>query len=149
MFRIEPLDILRDWEWVSREIRCHLVEDTGGLVAFDDKGDYAGAIVFDSFTPTACYAHIVIKKRLLLKHRFLHLGFEAVFSGLKRKVILLVIASSNTKALAFATHLGFFELVRVRDVFGDGVDSVVFEMRHEDCRWLSKEGSQHGQKISA
>lgn len=135
-FRFDALKIARDWEWVSSRLHCHLVEDTGGLIAIDRRGDYAAAVVADSFTATACAVHIVVANPFVLKHGFLHAAARMLFVNAKRHVIVGMTPANNEKAMRFNKRIGWQEIYRVRDGFEFGVDMVMFEMRREQCRWL-------------
>jgi hypothetical protein len=48
---------------------------------------------------------------------------------------------TNAKALRFNARLGFREVRREADGFGDGVDKVWMELRREDCRWLQRKAA--------
>jgi hypothetical protein len=142
--RFDALNVRRDWGWVSSKLQCHLVEDTGGIIAIDRHGDYAGAIVFDSFTETACCCHVLVEQPLIIRHGFLNLAARAVFVNAKRHVIIGMTPANNEKALVFNRRIGWKEVYRVRDGYAFGIDYVVHEMRREECRWLSKEERHDG-----
>lgn len=135
-FLFAPLDVHRDWPWISQQLHCHLVEDTGGLIAFDGDLKPVAAMVADSFSTTSCCVHIVVRNPMVLRHGFFKLCAEALFDGWKRLVIIGVTPSDNKKALRLNKHLGWREIYRIRDGYKVGVDLVVQEMRREDCRWL-------------
>lgn len=138
-FEFRMLDVLRDWRWVANKLHCHLVEDSGGLVAIDRRtGFYCAVVVFDSFTDAACCCHIAIDNPLVLRHRFLQIAARAVFVYRDLRVVISLTASDNTKALKFNRHAGWTEIYRVRDGVSPGVDAVVQEMRRENCPWLGE-----------
>jgi RimJ/RimL family protein N-acetyltransferase len=136
-FRFIPLDVVRDWAWITAHVNCHLVEDTGGLVAIDRHGEYAAAMIADSFTDTACATHITVVNPFVLRHRFLQAAAHMLFLNAKRHVIVCMTAANNEKAMRFNRRIGWQEIYRVRDGFQFGVDMVMFEMRREQCPWLS------------
>jgi len=135
-FTFGVIDLDHDWAWISQKLRCHMVEDSGGIIARDHNGEYCAAVVFDSFTETSCCCHIVVENPLVIRHGFLQTAAMAVFIHGGRHVVIGITPSDNEKALRFNRKVGWQELYRVRDGYAFGVDLVVQEMRRETCRWL-------------
>jgi len=135
-FVFDVLNVQRDWPWVAERVHCHLVEDSGGFVAFDAERRHCAAVVFDSFTETCCCCHIVVENPHVLRRGFLQMAAHAIFVHAGIHVVIGVTPSDNEKALRFNRKVGWQEIYRVRDGYGFGVDLVVQEMRRETCRWL-------------
>jgi len=75
---------------------------------------------------------------MLLRHGFLEECFDYVFNVAEREVMIALAWSNNAPALKLLSHIGFVELCRVRDSVMEGVDTVVLEMRKENCKWLPR-----------
>jgi len=143
-FRFAVLDVAKDWAWVSKRLKCHLVEDSGGIIAFNSHDEPVAACVADSFTATACCVHIVVDNPLVIRRGFLQAVARALFIVMRRHVLIGLTPGDNEKALSFNRRIGWREIYRVRDGHALGVDLVVQEMRREDCRWLTKEERYDG-----
>lgn len=137
---IEPLDRYRDWGYVKKYASAIACEDTCGIVAIDlDTGKQLAAAVFDMFTPNSAQTHIVMTNPIVLRHKFLESAAEFVFIHAKRNVIYGLVPADNVKAVKFDKHIGFVEQIRLKDGFKKGVDYIIFEMRKENCRWLTQQ----------
>ena len=68
-------------------------------------------------------------------------AFDYPFVKCGRDAVYCLIYQDNDEALRLVRKLGYRELVRT-------VESVMFEMRHDECRWIKEE--DHGkQRIGA
>lgn len=112
-------------------------EDTCGVTAVNDvTGELAAVAVFDSFTHTSALAHIAITNRAALRAGFLSLACHFIYEQCKRLVLYSPIAATNTKAVAFCRHVGFSEVIRLKDGYDKDIDYVLLEMRKDACKWL-------------
>ncbi len=134
-----PLIVLpltgQHWSWM--EERTHLIacEDSHGFVLMRN-GEILGATVFDSWTSNSCHGHIAIEDPKITR-RLLRVTFDYVFIYANRGVMIATVIGNNTRALRLVKGIGFKELFRVEDGHKLGVDTVVLEMRRENCRWIT------------
>lgn len=102
-------------------------------------GETLGVIGFDYWTHTAVQMHVWIGNPMALRGGlWLHQCFKYAFETCKKKVAFGVIPSFNEQALKFIRHVGFVELIRLKDGWDDGVDMVINEIRPGTCRWLEE-----------
>lgn len=123
------------WQ-LSHFADCHLSPKALGLAAFDSMGRLRGCVAYDEPTADSCRVHQAgtpISVRALLP---LALTFPFEVLGVAK--LVGTVASTNVRALRFNTHLGFREVAREADGFGDGVAKVHMELRREDCRFLRR-----------
>lgn len=128
-----------EWLWFKSRTGTMLCEDTAGIVAYEsDNGDILAACVGDNFSRYNCNVHIALDNRMVLRHRFLEQAFHWLFiqNGLNR--VFGPITGNNERALRFVRHIGFEEVARVPHGAGEGVDTVVMEMKAENCQWLNQ-----------
>lgn len=112
-----------------------------GVAAVDVQGIrwVQGVIVFDGWTENACMAHIWVPNPAALGDLIgpaFRYAFE--FPG-NKGVILCTVRDDNHKCkrlLAGPRGLGFKMVHRVKDGWARGIDSLLFEMRKQDCAWL-------------
>lgn len=137
---IVPLEEEFEWEWISRRARPVRSADTTGFVAYRGT-DIAGVVVFDSWSPNACMAHIAIEDPFILRHGLLEACCDFVFNHAGRDVVIGLVPANNEKALRFDQHIGFTEAYRIKDGYSRGTDYVLMEMRRETCRWIKQKDS--------
>lgn len=97
----------------------------GGIVAYSDSG-VMGVVGLDSWTPTSVMAHWYIRHpRCILPLWNEVLRYLAIHG--RRKVIGST-PGDNVRALRMIFNkLGFTEVARIKDGWGDGVDIVISE----------------------
>jgi len=71
-------------------------------------------------------------------YTFINEVFTFAFITADRLTAILVIGADNVKAINLANRLGFKELAHISDGHAPGVDSVLYEMRKADCKWLKR-----------
>ena len=112
------------------------VPDMQGIVAENECGHFQGCAIFGHWSPSSVQAHVIVENPMLLRHGFLEEAARYVFITCDRGVIIGLVPSNNEKALKLDAHIGFKEVGRVRDGHDFGVDTVIMELRRENCRWL-------------
>lgn len=137
MMQFKALDLPEEWAWVRARANPLCVEDSQGIVAYDEKGQIAACMVADSFAPESCHAHIAIGNPLALKYGFLEECFTHLFKVCNRKRVFGMVPGTNKKALRFDTHIGFTEVARIPHGYSTGVDYVILCMERDECRWLA------------
>lgn len=137
---IMPLMSEFEWDWILQRARPVKAEDSTGFVAYRGT-KLVGAVVFDSWSPNACMAHIAIEDPFILRHGLLEASCDFVFRHANRGVIIGLVPANNEKALRFDRHIGFTEVYRIKDGYAPDIDYVLMEMRRETCRWLKPRNS--------
>jgi hypothetical protein len=94
---------------------------------------YAG-VVYQGYTGKSIEAHITGFIPGWASKDFLWVIFDYPFNQLGCELVLLQIPSRNRKALAFASRLGFKDVVYIDEVYPDcGLN--ILSMRRTECRW--------------
>lgn len=129
-----------DWAWVMDQIPILRVEDTGGMMAYNEEtGDLLAACIWDNWTANSVQCHLAVKDLAALKHGFIEEIADFIFNHQHKKFIYGMIPGDNEKALKINKHIGFTEKMRLEDAWADGVDYVVMELRKENCKYLPQE----------
>lgn len=124
-------------QWILGKVNCHKVEGAKGISSITDDGRLLCCCLMDSWTEGSCQVHIAIDSPIGLRnHAFVYEVFNYIFNTLGRKVAIGFVDSTNIKALKFDKKLGFKELARIKDGARYGVDTVILELRREDCKWI-------------
>lgn len=101
-----------------------------------------GGVIFTNYTGASIALHCAGFTPRWISIDMLFVAFDYPFVQLQCSKVLLVIRSSNHKALEFASKLGFITEVIIRDVYPDGdrlADMVILGMDRSACRWLGLE----------
>lgn len=135
-----PLDVERDWHWVTKELPVALCEGVKGIVAVDtDTNAPVGVAVMDSWTYTTVQVHFAVMRPMVLKHGFLEEIADYVFNVCSKIKMIGLVPADNEKALKLDKHIGFKELYRLKDGYDFGVDYVIMELTRADAaRWLNE-----------
>lgn len=97
----------------------------GGIVAYTDKG-IMGVVGLDSWTPTTVMAHWYIKNPRCIMPLWNEVTHYLAIHG--RRKIIGSTPGDNVRALRMIFgKLGFVEIARIKDGWGDGVDIVISE----------------------
>ena len=130
---------VHDWGWVNTQVPIQRVEDTGGIVAVDlDINETVGACIMDNWTNNSVQCHFMISHPMLLKHGFLQLCFDYMFNECGVKYVYGLVPSNNEKALKLNKHMGFTVKTVMEEAFEDGVDYILMELKHENCKYLEE-----------
>ena len=136
-----------DWAWISQHIKPLQVEDTSGIMAVNaETGATVGACVLDNWTFNSVQAHFAITSSMVLRHGFLQECVNYVFNVAGKRAMYGFVPGSNEKAIKLNTHMGFTEVFRIPEGFGEGVDYIAMQMLKEDCKVLPKTAQEkhHG-----
>ena len=136
--KFKPLETMDEWTWFKERTHVIRCEDTQGIVAFDDSG-IAAVAVLDSFTVDGCSVHFAIDRPIVIRSGFLNEIARHAFVSCNRKRIFGLVPSNNAKALKLDKHIGFTEVARVPNALAEGVDYIVMVMERKDCRWLPEQ----------
>lgn len=129
------------WEWMHKRTRLPWSSDLRAIAAMRDDGTIASAVAYNAWTPSSCWMHVAFDGphgvtrtlwQVAFSYPFIDCGMEAVY-GLTPKHL--------DEALRMNERLGFRRIAET-------VDCVMFEMRHDECRWI-KEDAHGRQRIGA
>lgn len=136
MIRFRPM-VEEDWQWFKERTSVIRMEDTMGMVAYEDtRLGILAVCVADSFGPDNCNVHLAIDNPLVIRRGFLNEIANWLFVQNKRARLFGLVPSNNSKAERFNKHIGWEEIARVPNAVAEGVDYIVVEMHRDTCRWL-------------
>ena len=123
------------YAWVGEHAGCLVTPDFRALEAVQD-GRIVGMVGYCDWFPNSVHMHVAIESPMIAKH-LLPPAFRYPFEEVGVGVVIGITPAWVTKAVKFNRHIGFREAHRIKDGFAVGRDLIVFEMRREECRWLS------------
>jgi len=110
-----------------------------GLVAESDEGKVYIICILDSWTAGSVQMHITVFSPIGFKnYTFINEVFNFAFITADRLTAILVIGEDNVKAINLANRLGFSAIAHISNGHAHGVDSVLYQMRKADCKWLKR-----------
>lgn len=127
-----------DLMWIRQRTGCGLTPAAKGIKAVDASGRIRGLVAYDGWTPNSMQAHMAVDSPIVWRSLLVP-SFSYPFEECGKGLLLGIIAADNPRSLAMVVALGFRETYRVRDGWSAGVDTVLFEMRREECRWVAQQ----------
>lgn len=106
-------------------------------IAREVRGELVGVIAYDHWTENSVQMHSWLFKPGAVTRDYLKECFKFPFEN-GRDIVLGVTRADNAKALRFNKHIGFREMFRLKDSYAKGVDGVIQELRHDECRWYKR-----------
>ena len=137
MIEFKPLATEEEWAWVRERAHPIACEDSGGVVAYDDRGIQA-ICVWDSFTVDACSVHFAIDNPFVIRAGFFDEVARHLFVTCGRERIFGLVPADNERAIKLDLHMGFEEVARVPDGYAKDIDYIVMRMDRETSRWLTE-----------
>lgn len=138
-----PLDVKRDWHWVSQNLPVSLMDCTKGIIAVDvsspDDEKRVGCVVLDSWTYSAVTSHIYMKSPMLIRHGFLEEVAEYVYGTCGKTLMIGLVAGDLPEVLKFDKKIGFREIAVIEDGVDVGIPMHVLSMRYDECKWFRKD----------
>lgn len=133
---------LEDINWIRKELKIARIDDIRGISATSNSGELYGVCAMDSWTEGSVQVHIAIKNPICLRnYDFIKESFNYIFNVGGRLTALGFVSSENKKALIFDKKIGFQEIARIKDGVKSGVDTVILELRRENCKWIDREAA--------
>ena len=130
-------------DWIRTKLNIAKIEDTKGISALSDSGELYGVCAMESWTEGSVHIHVVINNPICLKkYTFVKEVCNYIFNIGGRSTIVGIVGADNKKILSFGKRLGSKEIARIKDGFKFGTDTVILELRREDCKWIDKEAAQ-------
>lgn len=120
-----------------RGVQLHASEDLQLIGRIEDKRLIA-VVGFNGFCGGLCQMHMAGDGNWITRE-YLRVAFGYPFTQLKLAAVMGVVGADNERALKLDQHLGFREVHRVKDGWGNGIDLVLLEMKREDCKYIGKD----------
>ncbi len=123
--------------WAESEMPgCKFREDAKSIAIARDDAILAAA-VFDTFSRTSCFIHLVSDgSKHFLNRAFIVAVFAYPFIQCGYRRVSAIVAESNVPSLRIVQHFGFVPEGRLREDADDGGDLIVFGMLRKECSWL-------------
>jgi hypothetical protein len=125
-----------DCRWLFARISWVPTLGFKAIVAHDSSGAIRGMVGYDCWTPNSVQMHVALASGAAARS-LLGPAFQYPFEQLAVGVVLGVVPANNAPSLNFARKVGMRETHRIADGWAPGVDLLHFEMRREECRFLS------------
>jgi RimJ/RimL family protein N-acetyltransferase len=124
-------------DWVAS--RTNEYGNFGCAVGFgvESNGALVGGVAFNEYNGASMCIHVAAESKHWLTRKFLWMIFDYAFNQCKVKTLLGFIGSGNKHAIAFDEGIGFKYVTRIPEAHPSG-DTLIYEMRRDDCRWLRK-----------
>jgi hypothetical protein len=119
------------WEWLAARNNLPWSTDLRVIGAERDDGTIAAAVGFNVWTPKACWMHVAFDSPHSLTRQLLTAAFAYPFHEHGAEAVYGLTPRTFDAAVRFNERIG------MRPVF-ETVDSVLFELRREDCRFLKE-----------
>lgn len=128
------------WAWMNRKNSLPWSTDLRTIAAMREDGSIACAVGYNAWTHSACWMHVAFDSTHGLTRSLWRAAFEYPFIKCGMEAVYCLIYQTNEEALRLVRKLGYREIAKT-------VDCVMFEMRHDECRWI-KENAHGRQRIS-
>lgn len=127
-----------EYGWLCQSTGYAPASDFRAIVAVDEAtGRIEGLVGYDHWMPNSVHMHVRLASPAC--RGLVRAAFEYPFQQVGCGVALGFTPAHCGEGVRLAKRLGFREAYRIREGWAVGVDTVVFEMRREECRWLSSE----------
>lgn len=123
-------------DWVRA--RCAGVDGWGTdyeVIGWERDGAIVAACVFNHYSGNDIWVSIAADGHQRLTRGFIRACFHYPFNQLGTVRITVIVASRNTRSIAFVEALGFVREGRARLSF-EGDDGIIFGMLRTECKWL-------------
>ena len=126
------------WEWLHRRTNVPWSSDLRVIGIVRDDGTIAGAVGYNAWQTSSCFMHVAFDTAHSLNRDLLRAAFEYPFVQSGKDAVYALIDKANQECLRLVRKLGYREVYRT-------VDSVMFEMKADECRWIKEK--EHGQEL--
>jgi RimJ/RimL family protein N-acetyltransferase len=111
----------------------------GKCLGLEKDGELIAGVLYDYHNGASVYTHIAVAGSL--DRHYLRAIFEYPFYQLRAKVLIGLVAETNTKSRKFVEHLGFKLTASIPEGHPEG-SLLIYTLAKKDCRWLRKEDEQ-------
>lgn len=127
------------WQWMHRRTRLPWSSDLRTIGVMRKDGTIAAAVAFNGWQTDSCWMHVAFDSAHSLTRSLLRAAFGYPFLQAGKSAVYAMIDQGNDECLRLVRKLGYREIVKT-------IDCVMFEMRHDECRWLKE--VENGQRFS-
>lgn len=117
------------WEWMNKRTGLPMSQDLRTIAVMRDDGTIASAVAYNCWTEQACWMHMAFDNEHSLTRSMLRAAFEYPFIECGRAAVYGLTPKHLIDAVAINRKFGFRQIAET-------IDCVMFEMRHDECRWL-------------
>ena len=136
---------MKEVVYEPREEMIAWAEETGGnryrddakAIGVRDETGWRGVVVFDTFTTTGCWIHVVSDGTARwMTREFILRVFAYPFVQLQYPRLSAFVSERNTRSRQFCESFGFSREGTLRQAGEEGEDIIMFGMLRSECRWL-------------
>jgi len=129
------------WEWLNKRSRLPWSTDLRIVGLMRDDGTIAAAVGYNNWTHESCWMHVAFDNPRCMTRTLIREAFEYPFTKCGMHAVYVMAPKSADDVQRLVMKLGYQPV-------SETVDGLMFEMKHDECRWLSEK--EHGQQgISA
>lgn len=125
------------WEWMNKRTRLPWSSDVRTIGCMRDDGTISCAVAYNAWTMSSCWMHVAFDGPHSLSRKLWRAAFEYPFIKCGMEAVYGLTPKNLDDALHMNEKLGFRRIAET-------VDCVMFEMRHDECRWIKE--NAHGRK---
>lgn len=127
------------WEWMHRQNKVPWSSDLRTIGVMRSDGTLAAAVGFNAWQTESCFMHVAFDSPHSLTRDLLRAAFAYPFIQSGKSAVYALVDKGNEECLRLVRKLGYRETVQT-------VDSVMFEMLRDECRWIKEK--EHGKVVS-
>jgi hypothetical protein len=129
-----------EYGWLAERAGCDITPGFKAIKAVDRMGKIHGMVGYGNWTLNSVMLHIAVDNPACLRE-ILKWCFVYPFEECNRGVALATVRAKNKRSLSLCNKVGMREVYRVKDGIAVGEDMIIFQMRREECRWLSRKAA--------
>ena len=122
--------------WIKDRLGLAVSDKFAAVEVVRDDGTIAGMVGYDNRTPNSLSLHIAIETPAALR-KLVVAGFVGAFELEGKGLVHCLIRTDNERSLRLVRKLGFRPVALLADAWSPGVGFVIWEMRKEECRYLT------------
>jgi len=119
------------WEWLNKRTKLPWSSDLRTVGVIRPDGTICAAVGYNAWTEKSCWMHVAFDTSHSLTRDLLRAAFEYPFIVCGKEAVYGLTPLHIEEAVRMNRKLGFREVLKT-------VDCVMFEMRHDECRWIKE-----------
>lgn len=109
-----------------------------------DNGEILAGLLYEQWNGVNVISHVAGRGKNWMNRELLWYSFYYPFVELGCKRLTGMVRSTNIDAIRLVLHLGYEAEAVLKEASGPGVDTVVFRMWRDNCRWLKLHRKENG-----
>jgi len=122
--------------WVAERVGFYPTSQVRGMVAVDASGRVRAGVAFDGWTQSSAQCHMASESPMAWR-TLLPEAMRYAFLQAGRLVLVGTVRESNTASRALTERFGFSLLARLEDGAQPGEALLFYQLRREQCRYLT------------